>query len=106
MPAVVWADKSGSRSNDPELQDMVNEVCELTGGKWVVDDFYMERKRLFRESIFERLHTLYAETVAGEWQVINFAGGASSIHSTVDRADIINYLNGVITGWNDHDVDG
>lgn len=84
---------------DGDLKEVLAEVNRLDGERWAIERVPTFTRRLFRQEVMVVRYTLYAFIAGAEWQVINFAGGTSSIHTLVTKADILNYLHGYVGGW-------
>ncbi len=85
--------------NDADLKEVLDDVNRLDGEIWAIERVPTISRRLFRRNVMVPRYSLYAFIAGAEWQVINFAGGATSLYTLVTKADILNYLNGYVGGW-------
>jgi hypothetical protein len=74
---------------------MVNRIDD----GWVIAKHKFVNQRWFGKPVEHTYYTLYHHVIYTEYQVINFAGGDTSIHYNVSKANIINYLNGYVGGY-------
>lgn len=93
--------------DDEELNSLLQDVRNTISTDWYLQVQTMTpRKRLLRKQPASyKVYTLYWYTGAGiEYQVINFItpGGGSVFHGGLTREHVMNYLMGMLNGWQGH----
>lgn len=91
-----------SELNDIELRELITETNQESQRLYFSKEYKYFQKRLFKKTLTKSLFALYVKVSPGEVQCINFAPlsdlKTSSLNFTVDKAFIMTYLFGVLTG--------
>ena len=86
--------------SDKELNELFQEVRNIDD-KYFLEEREFEIKKRFKKPTKEVRYTLYKQLRNDcEVQVINFAGGKSSINGLVDKSYIMTLFYGIINGFN------
>lgn len=103
MPVCTYlsdyeVEKFNDSLQDKEIKELIESANKIDPG-WVVEEISVFTKRWFRKPTEHKLYILYYHIHSTEYQIINFAGGSSSIYTTVEKHHVINFLNGYLGGF-------
>lgn len=87
---------------DVDLKELIAETNKGTNRVYFAKEYKYSQKRVLRKPLKKSLYSLYVKTSVGEAKCINFAPlsdfKTTSMNYTVDKAFIMTYLFGVLTG--------
>lgn len=86
---------------DEELRILIDEVNKATSQKYFVRQYDFSVKRALIKPLKKPLFSLYVKVSQGEVKCINFSPldfKASSLNYTVEKAFIVTYFLGILTG--------
>jgi predicted lipase len=93
-------DTEGKTVDEPELNQILQEVREATGKDWRIKEYRPYVRGWFKKRVVARYFGLYVESKAPEFQIINFYRPESTNSIITDASLVAAFLYGVLAGVN------